>query len=143
MEAQPVERPDAAGQSERQCGHDQGGLVEAATQSGADAVLAATDGMIGLHAVTACLQRGVHVELANKELLVAAGAQLRPLAQRSGASLIPVDSEHSALFQCLLGERREDIASVVLTASGGPFWTYSLEQLAAATPEAAFAHPIW
>lgn len=118
-------------------------LHVAALDAEADVVLAATDGMSGLHAVTACLQRGVHVALANKELLVAAGTRLRMLAHSSGAPLIPVDSEHSALFQCLQGEHREDVVSVVITASGGPFWTYSLEQLAAATPEAALAHPIW
>ncbi|MDQ6780733.1 MAG: 1-deoxy-D-xylulose-5-phosphate reductoisomerase [Candidatus Eremiobacteraeota bacterium] len=118
-------------------------LAVAALEAEADVVLAATDGMSGLHAVAACLQQGVHVALANKELLVAAGAWLRTLARGSAAPLIPVDSEHSALFQCLLGERRDDVACVVITASGGPFWSYSVEQLAAATPEAALAHPIW
>lgn len=99
--------------------------------------------MSALRAIVAGIERGLHIALANKELLVAAGAYLRGLARRTGAHIIPVDSEHSALFQCLLGERAGDVASVVLTTSGGPFWSFSLEQLESVTPEMALAHPTW
>jgi len=123
--------------------HGSDGLVAAATESGADVVLAATDGMVALRALVASLERGMRVALANKELLVSAGRLLCDLARARGASIVPVDSEHSALFQCLEGERRSSVASVVLTASGGPFWTHTLEQMGRATPEEALAHPIW
>jgi len=119
------------------------GLVKAATDAGADIVVAATDGMASLRAVFESISRGLHVALANKELLVGAGRTLCALARSTGARLLPVDSEHSALFQCLLGEHIEDVASVVLTASGGPFWTWSLEEMERATPELALRHPIW
>lgn len=119
------------------------GLVEAATAAGANIVVAATDGMAALHAVFESISRGLHVALANKELLVGAGRTLCALARSSGARLLPVDSEHSALFQCLAGEHIEDVASVVLTASGGPFWTWSLEEMERATPQLALRHPIW
>lgn len=123
--------------------HGEDGLVGAATQSGADVVLAATDGIIALRAVCDGVTRGMHVALANKELLVSAGRLICNRARTSGARLVPVDSEHSALFQCLIGERIDNVASVVLTASGGPFWTHSLEQMERVTPEEALRHPIW
>ena len=123
--------------------YGQSGLVEAATQSGADAVLAATDGTIALRAVVASIELGMHLALANKELLVSAGRLICDLARARGACLVPVDSEHSALFQCLAGERTGDVASVVLTASGGPFWKSTLEQMERATPEEALQHPNW
>lgn len=123
--------------------YGQSGLVEAATQSGADAVLAATDGTIALRAVVASIERGMHLALANKELLVSAGRFICDLARARGARILPVDSEHSALFQCLAGERPSDVASVVLTASGGPFWKSTIEQMERATPEEALQHPNW
>lgn len=123
--------------------HGQMGLVDAATQSGADAVLAATDGTIALRAVVASIERGMHLALANKELLVSAGRLICDLARARGARIVPVDSEHSALFQCLAGERSSDVASVVLTASGGPFWKATVEQMERATPEEALRHPNW
>ncbi len=123
--------------------YGQTGLVEAATQSGADAVLAATDGTIALRAVVASIEHGMHLALANKELLVSAGRYICDLARTRGACIVPVDSEHSALFQCLAGERTSDVASVVLTASGGPFWKSTVEQMERATPEEALQHPNW
>ncbi len=119
------------------------GLVEAATESGANAVLVATDGMVALRAVAAAAESGMHIALANKELLVGAGRFLCDLARERGASIVPVDSEHSALFQCLVGERHSDVAEVIITASGGPFWTYSRDELEYVTPEQALRHPIW
>jgi 1-deoxy-D-xylulose-5-phosphate reductoisomerase len=123
--------------------HGEEGLVAVACASGADIVLAATDGMVALRAVFESLSRGLHVALANKELLVAAGRILCALARSSGALIVPVDSEHSALFQCLMGERADNVASIVVTASGGPFWDWSLAQMEAASPEQALRHPIW
>jgi 1-deoxy-D-xylulose-5-phosphate reductoisomerase len=123
------------------CGED--GLVAAATQSHADVVLAATDGTVALRAVVESIKQGGHVAIANKELLVGAGDLLCELARTHRATIVPVDSEHSALFQCLLGERREAVASVVITASGGPFWDLTVAQMERATPEEALAHPIW
>ncbi|MDQ6767317.1 MAG: 1-deoxy-D-xylulose-5-phosphate reductoisomerase [Candidatus Eremiobacteraeota bacterium] len=119
------------------------GLLSTATRSGADVVLAATDGMVALQALVESIERGMHVALANKELLVSAGRFLCDLARARGARIVPVDSEHSALFQCLIGERIADVASVVLTASGGPFWGQTLEQMESATPEQALRHPTW
>jgi len=123
--------------------YGQSGLVAAATQSGADALLAATDGAVALHALVASIERGMHIALANKELLVSAGRFICDLARARGARIVPVDSEHSALFQCLVGERPSDVASVVVTASGGPFWTWTFEQMERATPEEALRHPNW
>ena len=124
-------------------GHGSDGLVAAAVGSGADVVLAATDGTIALRALVAAVERGMHVALANKELLVSAGRYLCDLARARGARIVPVDSEHSALFQCLAGERVADVSTVVLTASGGPFWSHTLERMEHATPEEALRHPTW
>jgi 1-deoxy-D-xylulose-5-phosphate reductoisomerase len=119
------------------------GLHAVACESDADIVLAATDGAVSFDAVFAAVDRGVDVAVANKELIVAAGELLVEHAARSGAQLLPVDSEHSAIFQCLRGEPRERIASIVLTASGGPFWECTREQMETATVQDALAHPTW
>ncbi|MBC5806362.1 MAG: 1-deoxy-D-xylulose-5-phosphate reductoisomerase [Candidatus Eremiobacter antarcticus] len=119
------------------------GLMAAADASDADIVLAATDGMDALRPVFESASHGRSVALANKELLVAAGHLLCARARESGTRIVPVDSEHSAIFQCLLGERMEDVRSIVLTASGGPFRTSSHEQMENATPEQALRHPTW
>jgi 1-deoxy-D-xylulose-5-phosphate reductoisomerase len=124
-------------------GHGADGLMAAACGSGADALLGATDGMVALRAIVAGVKRGMHIALANKELLVSAGRFICDLARTSGARIVPVDSEHSALFQCLIGERVDEVASVVLTASGGPFWMRTLEQMERVTPEEALRHPTW
>jgi 1-deoxy-D-xylulose-5-phosphate reductoisomerase len=110
------------------------GLALVAAESGADVVVAATDGAVAFDAVFAAVERGTRIAVANKELIVAAGELFVAAAKRSGAEIIPVDSEHSALFQCLVGEPPERIASLVLTASGGPFWECSAD---------ALRHPTW
>ena len=119
------------------------GLMRVATASDADLILAATDGAVAFEAVFAAVERGIDVAVANKELIVAAGELLIAAARRSGARILPVDSEHSALFQCLVGEPRERVARLILTASGGPFWEKTAEQMDRATVEDALAHPTW
>lgn len=119
------------------------GLRRVALESGAEIVLAATDGFVSFDAVFAAVGRGLDVAVANKELIVAAGELLLAAAQRSGSLILPVDSEHSALFQCLVGESRERVRSIILTASGGPFWRRSRREIEHATLEAALAHPTW
>jgi 1-deoxy-D-xylulose-5-phosphate reductoisomerase len=119
------------------------GLIRVAVESDPDVVLAATDGSVAFDAVFAAVERGISVAVANKELIVAAGELLVAAAARTGATLLPVDSEHSAIFQCLVGEDRSSIAEIVLTASGGPFWRLSREEMAGASLAAALAHPTW
>ena len=106
-------------------------------------MLAATDGSVAFDAVFAAVERGIDVAVANKELVVAAGELLVATASRSGARLLPVDSEHSAIFQCLVGEDRASVAALVLTASGGPFWRTPREEMERADLAAALAHPTW
>ncbi len=109
----------------------------------ADTVIAAVVGSAGLPATLEAAQRGWRIGLANKETLVAAGALMAPAIRRSGATLIPVDSEHSAIFQCMDGQPHRAIKRIVLTASGGPFRTATREQIAQATVEQALKHPTW
>jgi 1-deoxy-D-xylulose-5-phosphate reductoisomerase len=127
----------------RRTAHGPEGLRLVACESGADLVLAATDGAIAFDAVFAAVDRGIDVAVANKELIVAAGELLVAHAARSGAQLLPVDSEHSAIFQCLRGAPPGRIASIVLTASGGPFWERTAEEIGSATLAEALAHPTW
>jgi len=117
-------------------------LVEAAAGE-AEWVMAAIVGCAGLEPVMAAVEAGRTVALANKEALVTAGALMTGAASKAGATLLPVDSEHNAIFQCLAGNRSQDVARLVLTASGGPFRTASDETINRATPEQAVAHPIW
>jgi 1-deoxy-D-xylulose-5-phosphate reductoisomerase len=117
-------------------------LIEAATCS-AEWVMAAIVGCAGLVPTMAAISAGKTVALANKEALVTAGSLMIDAAKRSGSALLPVDSEHNAIFQCLAGSRREDVSRIVLTASGGPFRESSLAQMQAATPAQAVAHPRW
>jgi 1-deoxy-D-xylulose-5-phosphate reductoisomerase len=117
-------------------------LVEAALLD-ADLIIAAIVGCVGLRPVMAAVEAGRTIGLANKEALVTAGTLMTDAAQRSGATLLPVDSEHNAIFQCLTGERVENVRKLVLTASGGPFRTWPADRIAAATPEQAVAHPNW
>lgn len=100
-------------------------------------------GAAGVRPSQRILERGRTLALANKESLVVAGAELMQLARERGAQVVPVDSEHSAIFQCLRGERLDRVRRIVLTASGGPFRDLSLEELAAVTPERALKHPNW
>lgn len=117
-------------------------LIEAATWQ-ADVVIGAIVGCAGLRSVMAAVEAGLTVALANKEALVTAGELMTDAAASSGAVLLPVDSEHNAIFQCLAGSRREDLSNIILTASGGPFRTASAEAMRAATPAQAVAHPNW
>ena len=117
------------------------GLIEAATS--ADFVIAAIVGCAGLQPTMAAVEAGATVALANKEALVTAGALMTDAAAASGATLLPVDSEHNAIFQCLAGNRKQDVSRIILTASGGPFRAASAETIANATPAQAVAHPNW
>ena len=117
-------------------------LVEAATGE-SDLVLAAIVGCAGLGPVMAAVEAGRTVALANKEALVTAGALMTDAAAASGATLLPIDSEHNAIFQCLAGSSKDDISRIILTASGGPLRTASTETIASATPAQAIAHPNW
>jgi 1-deoxy-D-xylulose-5-phosphate reductoisomerase len=125
----------------------EGGLQELATLDGVELVVVATTGMAALPAVLAALASGRRVALANKETLVTGGhlvtAALDALGGDALDRLRPIDSEHSAIWQCLVGERMSDLARLVLTASGGPFRGRSVDDLAAVTPEQALAHPTW
>jgi 1-deoxy-D-xylulose-5-phosphate reductoisomerase len=105
--------------------------------------MAAISGAVGLKPTMAAIERGATVALANKECLVCAGALFMRSAAQSGATVLPVDSEHNALFQALGAGRREDVLRVILTASGGPFRTWTLDAIKQATPEQALRHPNW
>jgi 1-deoxy-D-xylulose-5-phosphate reductoisomerase len=117
-------------------------LNEAAAD-GAELVMAAIVGCAGLEPVMAAVHAGRTVALANKEALVTAGELMTAAAQRSGSTILPVDSEHNAIFQCMADNRRCDISKLVLTASGGPFRNWTREKMASVTPEQAVAHPNW
>lgn len=118
-------------------------LLEMVTARDVDLVLVATPGVAGLRPTLAALGAGKSVALANKEVLVVGGHLVSALAGGAGERLRPVDSEHAALWQCLAGVRRDDVARVLLTASGGPFRELSRDELAGVTPEHALRHPTW
>ncbi len=119
------------------------GLVELARRSDTDYVVAAIVGAAGLESTVAAVQAGKKVGLANKEALVVAGSIIVPLAARTGAVLLPIDSEHSAVFQSMSAGRRSEVRKIYLTASGGPFRAWSAEQMAGATLQDALRHPTW
>jgi 1-deoxy-D-xylulose-5-phosphate reductoisomerase len=119
------------------------GLLEVATLDEAAVVVGAVSGVAGLRPVLAAIYAGKRLALANKEPLVAAGGIVMSAARSAGAEIIPVDSEHSALFQCLLGHQREHIRRIILTASGGALRGLSPEELSRVTPDQALAHPTW
>ena len=119
------------------------GLIDAARADGADTVVAAIVGMAGLMPVLASAELGRRIALANKEALVCAGEIVMERARKSGAEIIPVDSEHSAIFQCIKGEPRSSVKRLILTASGGPFRKMSREELEHVTPDMALKHPTW
>jgi 1-deoxy-D-xylulose-5-phosphate reductoisomerase len=123
--------------------HGSDGYRAAATSSSADVVVSAMVGSAGLLPTMAAVEAGKPVALANKESLVMAGELVMGTARRNGVSIIPVDSEHSAIFQCLSGHRRQDLKQIILTASGGPFLDKSAEDLEGITPEMALCHPTW
>lgn len=117
-------------------------LIEAARMD-ADWIMAAIVGTAGLQPTLAAIEQGNTVALANKESLVSAGELMMAAVERSGATLLPVDSEHNAIFQCLQGGRIDQVRKITLTASGGPFRAFTSEQMAAVTPQQAVAHPNW
>jgi 1-deoxy-D-xylulose-5-phosphate reductoisomerase len=117
-------------------------VVEAASLD-ADWTMAAITGAAGLAPTLAAVRRGKYVALANKEALVCAGEVMLRAVREAGATLLPCDSEHNAIFQSLADGNRVAVEKIILTASGGPFRTASLEDMAKATPEAALRHPIW
>ena len=121
----------------------QAGLEQIVKLPEVDVVLAAVVGSAGLTGTWAALEAGKTVALANKETLVMAGPQVMRLAAECGAKILPVDSEHSAVFQALQAGRRDDLKRIVLTASGGPFRTWSREEMEHATVADALAHPTW
>lgn len=118
------------------------GLLEAATLPEADTVVTAVMGSVGLAPTLAAIREKKRIALANKETLVCAGELVMAEAERCGAEIVPVDSEHSAIFQCLSGERSE-VEKVILTASGGPFLNRSADELRHVTVAEALAHPSW
>jgi 1-deoxy-D-xylulose-5-phosphate reductoisomerase len=119
------------------------GVAEMIREAGADLVMQAMVGAAGLPAALATVERGLDLAVANKESLVIAGPLLLGAAERSGSRLLPVDSEHSAIFQALGDEPTESVRRILLTASGGPFRTTPAEALASITPKEALDHPVW
>jgi len=136
------ELKDALGGSGIAAGAGADALIEAA-QRPAQWVIGAITGAAGLKPTLAAAERGVMVALANKECLVCAGGLFMRRAAAAGATVLPVDSEHNALFQAMSAGRRQDVRRVILTASGGPFRTKTTAQIKAATPEQALQHPNW
>lgn len=119
------------------------GIERVATHPEAEMVLSAAVGVVGLPATYKAIQQGKHIALANKEVLVAAGELVMAAVERHGVSLLPVDSEHNAIHQCMRGGERGEVKRLVLTASGGPFRQTPVAELENVTPEQALAHPRW
>ncbi len=119
------------------------GFIHVATLDGVDTVISAITGAAGLVPTFAAIRAGKDIALANKETMVMAGPLVIEEVKRKGVALLPVDSEHSAIFQCLQGHSRDDVRRVILTASGGPFRDFSREEMEKVTPEQALKHPNW
>ena len=119
------------------------GLLEAAVEPEAQIAVTAVVGMIGIRPTIAAMEAGKDIALANKETLVTAGHLIMPLAREKGVRILPVDSEHSAVFQCLNGENRRQIHKILLTASGGPFRGRTMDEMKNVTVEDALKHPNW
>jgi 1-deoxy-D-xylulose-5-phosphate reductoisomerase len=126
---------------EMACGEE--GLVAVATHGEAETIVSATVGAVGFVPTLRAVEAGKRVALANKETLVMAGELITKAARASGAEIIPIDSEHNAIHQCLRGERLTEVKRLILTASGGPFRTWTKEEIERATPKQALAHPNW
>ena len=118
-------------------------IENAAVNSNADLILAAMVGYAGMKPVLSAVKKGKDIALANKETLVVAGELITEAASKSGSKIIPIDSEHSALYQCMVGENKKTVEKIILTASGGPFLNYTYEQLLHVTPAQALKHPRW
>jgi len=127
----------------RVCAHGTHGLIEIATQPDVDIVLCSSSGTAALEAVLAAIEAGKTIALANKEVLVMAGGLVTAAARRRGVALLPVDSEHNAIHQCLHERRLEEVRRLILTASGGPFRDRARRALEAVTPDDALSHPTW
>ena len=119
------------------------GLLEAASEPSCSVVVTAIVGMIGIRPTIAAMRAGKDIALANKETLVTAGHIIMPMAKELGVKIYPVDSEHSAIFQCLQSGEQKDLDSLIITASGGPFRNKTLEELQNVTVEDALKHPNW
>ncbi len=119
------------------------GLVDLVNASDADMVLVAIVGTAGLAPALAAIERGMHLAVASKEILVMAGEAVTEAAKRKNVNLLPVDSEHNAIFQCLEGHRHSEVRRILLTASGGPFRQLPAEQLGSVTVAQALKHPTW
>lgn len=120
-----------------------GGLIDLVTEVEADMVLVAIVGTEGLRPALAAIECGRDLAVASKEILVMAGELIMEAARRKRVRVLPVDSEHNAIFQCMEGRRASEVSRLILTASGGPFRTWTAEQIAAATVEQALKHPTW
>lgn len=123
--------------------HGMDGLIAAAEYEKADTVVTAVVGMLGLRPTLAAIEKKKRIALANKETLVCAGELVMRRAKETGAEIIPVDSEHSAIFQCLMGNRRSQVRKIMLTCSGGPFFGKTPEELRTVTKADALKHPNW
>ena len=119
------------------------GLLEVAAEPQSEILVTAIVGMIGIRPTIAAIEAGKDIALANKETLVTAGRLIMPLAKEKNVKILPVDSEHSAIFQCMNGEDKRAVRKILLTASGGPFRGWSKEQLSNVQPEDALKHPNW
>ena len=119
------------------------GLVAVATHPSVDIVICASSGTAGLEAVLAAIAAGKTIALANKEVMVMAGALVTSAARRAGVAILPIDSEHNAIHQCLHGRRPSEVRRLILTASGGPFRDLPRDALERVSPEEALRHPTW
>lgn len=131
------------GGSEAQIVCGESGLIDVATISGIDTLVTGVVGFLGLKPTYEAVKKGTTIALANKETLVAAGSVIMPLAKKHDAKIVPVDSEHSAIFQSLSGFTTSDIESIWLTGSGGPFRTWTIDEISRATIDDALKHPNW
>ena len=134
---------ESGARGERMSGASHLSMEEIAAHPDVEFVVVATAGKAGLGPTLAAIRAGKTIALANKEVLVMAGEIVAAESKRRGVEILPIDSEHSAIWQCLRGEDRKDIARLILTASGGPFRGRTIKQLAGVTPEEALRHPTW
>ena len=123
--------------------HGVEGLIQVATLKEVDLVVSAVVGAIGLVPTLSAVKAGKNIAVANKESLVMGGEIVMEEAQRQGVDILPIDSEHCAIFQCMAGHRRKDVRRIILTASGGPFLHYPIDRLRDVPPEEALKHPRW